>query len=445
MSIRAAFHAAREYRAEIIFGTLTGLMSSGQAPAPVALPRRAGSAEPQLASHFGHTIPQDTSALLSLLDSIGEGLTPGGEFDEPTGSRLYRLGFSVRRHGFTAAHFEPLATAISKSIDRHLKPEEDVSSQDILALKDAAYLACNIMAQGCAEAEESEREAELEGAPVNPPTARAKVVEIERPNPTTRVVRMQVDPPLMYAAGEPLMVSTPYTPLRWRPLFPALPCNPDGMLELHVLLEESGDAGQEQFLQGIINHAEAGDEWVLSTQASDLSDVPLGLRSDDPAWKKHADKDLIIVAEGAGLAPARAAILQQVFGGAVGYVVGVENEETEPGVRKPRRIHLIWGAESGADLYELDGLLGLARAFDWLRVTPVVKQADARSGYRTLLTEGDLREEVLRSSKYLDDHVIIVSGPGEQVEQTIATLKEQGGVPADQLMRIKTDWNLLRS
>lgn len=473
MSLRSAVLHAREHRAEIIFGTLTGLMSSRITPAPVQLPRRASSLEPATATHFGQTIPQDTTTFIDLVTALEDGVDAREEFDHDTATLLFTLGSSFRRHGFLSHHFEPLSTAICNSVDRYVKPTEDsingpVTANDVKALKDVAYLACSIMAQGCAEAEAAEGELTADDPEaVNPITARAKILEIEKRNAHTSVVRMQIDPPLMYAAGEPLMIRTPYTPLLWRPMYSAMPSNPNGMLELHVINSPqgsahhgNGNAGTREFSGGIVELASVGDEWIISPQPINSHGAQLGLHSDDPTWREHADKDIIVIAEDDGLATARALVLQQVFGVGLGFVPGRAETTATPGAPM-RRIHLVWGAHNPGHLYELQGLLGLARGFDWLRLTPVVEQFHVPAGTEpsaatglpeadqqrytrnSLLTEGTALEVAINSTKYHADHVFIVAGSTELTEKSVDALTKKAGVPEDQILRFPTDWTVL--
>lgn len=463
MSLSAAFDAARAHRAEIIFGTLTALMSSRITPSPVDLPRRAGSPDPAQATHFGQTIPQDTGFFIRLLSFLEEGVDARAEFNHAAATLLFTLGSSFRRHGFRSEHYEPLSTAIGETIDRYVRPgdtDNKVSPAGVKALKDVAYLGCSIMAQGCAEAEEREASAGPSDL-INPVTSQGKIVEIEHRNSSVSVVRMHLSTPLAYAAGEPLLVRTPYTPLLWRPLYSAMPSNPDGMLELHVVKDaECADSGTRGFLEAAASLASVGDEWVISAQPTDAHGAPLGLHNDDPTWQQHADKDLIIIAEDGGLAPARAMVLQQVFGNGLGFVPGKDSTTPTPGA-KPCRTHLVWGAHNPGQLYELQGLLGLARAFDWLRFTPVVQQFEVPAGTNpseatglpreerqhysrnSLLTEGTALEVTLESSKYLPDHQFIVAGSQQMVLHAIEQLNTKAGVPEEQILGIPTDWDYL--
>lgn len=522
MTIHAAIRAARAHREEIIFGSLTGLLSSGESPAPVALPRVADSNEPQVASHFGQTIPQDTPALLHLLDQLEAGVDENAEFDYAIGRLLHSLGSSFRRHGFVTSHYAPLSTAIGRSIDRHLGPlvdsenptDSSITPKALRALKEAADLACSILAHGCEEATVEEADAVARGAIVNPTTVRAKVVDVERRNRDNVVVRLHMDPPLMYAVGEPLMIRTPYTPLMWRPVYSALPSNPDGLLELHFSNDAwefarlsagpngIGTAGTQRFISSIIDQVAVGDEWVLSPHPNGVGGAPLGVRLEDPNFELTQDQDVIIIAEGSGLAPARAAVLQQVFGGAIGGTPqsseadarlsgtsaegpaagteapaenaegaegSAENTESELSAssaplplakKRPRYVHLVWGVHNPGQLYELQGLLGLARAFDWLRFSPVVEQCEIPEGTNpsadsdlpdtpcgthsrnSLLTVGNAVDVALASSSFLQNKTFIIAAPTATIAQAAAELTENHEVPAQQIFEIPTDLDL---
>lgn len=444
MSIHTAIEAARNHREEIIFGALTGLMSNPDAPLDVPLPRANGSQDPQRATHFGQTIPQDTPTLLSLLERLESGVDEHGEFDEGTGRLLFSLGSSFRRHGLAAQHYGPLSQAIVDSIERHVDGVDGLAS-----LKEAVELACGIMTMGSEEADATE-----------PFAARATVLEVERRNSTLAVVRMHMDPPLKFAIGEALLARTPHAPMMWRPVYSSLPASPEGLIEVHVSCADSvtepEDRNTQQFLRTVVEHTQPGDEWVLSTEPTDATGTRHGLHLDAPEADIDNDRAIIMIAEGTGLAPARAAIMQQVMGGKIGASPATHDDDVRPDGTAPttRRVHLYWGAHNPGQLYELQGLMGLAGAFDWLRFTPVVEQFVTPEGTNpssaaglpdaekdthatnAVLTKGDVVSEALHAGKKLPEKVFILAGSQDMIERATRQLTQDYRVPTAQIVAL---------
>ncbi|MBC2681384.1 hypothetical protein [Corynebacterium anserum] len=479
MSIHHAIDAARAHREEIIFGALTGLLSCPNAPLNVPLPRIAGSSGPDLATHFGETIPQDAPTLLHLLDRCERGVEESGEFDYPTGSLLVQLGSSFRRHGLGATHYASLSEAILASIDRHIPDADGVAS-----LKDAVELACSLLAHGAAEATENEIGAKARGEEINPPTARAKVVDVELRNPTMKVVRMHMDPPLRYAVGEALLARTPYTPMVWRPVYAALPANPDGLIEIHVSCgagkTQHGDHLSNDFLRTVVSHAQIGDTWVLSPEPRDEDGRPYGLHLDDSQFSAETNRPILMIAESVGLAPVRAAILQQVMGGVIGATPDAAPEDVRPNGTAPtmRNVQLFWGAHNPGELYELEGMMGLKNAFDWLRVVPVANQLhtpeDSRplpqyevgsgnpegslsaddpehAGHATLdssveehpsdevtrqIVQGDVVDVALRQARKIEEKTVIIAGSPEMISRASRELVERHNLAPQQIIEL---------
>ena len=449
MSIHAAITVARGHREELIFGALTGLLSSIDVPLSVHLPRGAGSTEPQFATHFGQTLPQDTPALLHLLDRLEEGVDERGEFNQATAQLLYCLGADFRRHGLATQHYGPLSEGIIRSIERHIPGTEGVA-----ALKEAVELACHILAHGAAEAQQADARVTDEA---NPPTTRATVLEVERRNSTMVVVRMHMDPPLKFSIGEPLMARIPQSPMMWRPVYSSLPASPEGLIEVHLScgpdMDATADNNTKTFLRTVIEHTQPGDEWVLSPQPLTETGVHRGLHIDSTELDIDNDRDVVIIAQATGLAPARAAIMQQVMGGKLGASPATRAEDVRPNGVAPamRRVHLFWGAHNPGQLYELQGLMGLAKAFDWLHFTPVVEQFVTPPGTNpssaaglpdaekdthatnAVLTKGEVVSEALYIARNLHEKVILLCGSPEMVTRATEELTQNCHVPRERI------------
>ncbi|MEH0980896.1 FAD-binding oxidoreductase [Micromonospora sp. CPCC 205556] len=142
---------------------------------------------------------------------------------------------------------------------------------------------------------------------------------------------------LPFRPGQAVPVCTPRRPGRWRWLCPANAPRPDGTLELHVRALPAGSVSTS-----LVQEVRPGELLWLGPPV----DTGLHLR----------DGDLLLVAGGTGLAPLRA-LVEQVAAAPDG-----------------RRVILVVGARTVADLYDAIALDKLQCAHDWLTVVPAFSQ-----------------------------------------------------------------------
>ncbi|MDG4802676.1 FAD-binding oxidoreductase [Micromonospora sp. WMMD980] len=140
---------------------------------------------------------------------------------------------------------------------------------------------------------------------------------------------------LPHRAGQALPVCTPRRPGRWRWLSPANVPRRDGTVELHVRAVASGGVSRS-----LVDEVRPGEL------------LHLGAPQDSGLELVDGGGDLLLVAGGTGLAPLRAL---------------VEQVAEAPG---GRRVTLIVGARTFADLYDAVALDKLQQAHDWLRIVP---------------------------------------------------------------------------
>ncbi|MEU4712188.1 FAD-binding oxidoreductase [Micromonospora purpureochromogenes] len=140
---------------------------------------------------------------------------------------------------------------------------------------------------------------------------------------------------LPHRPGQAVPVCTPRRPGRWRWLCPANAPRPDGTIELHVRAVPAGAVSTS-----LVHEVCPGELLHLGPP------MDTGLHLGD-------ERELLLVAGGTGLAPLRGLVEQ----------VAVAPDG--------RRVTLVVGARTVADLYDAVSLDKLQGAHDWLRIVPV--------------------------------------------------------------------------
>jgi NAD(P)H-flavin reductase len=229
------------------------------------------------------------------------------------------------------------------------------------------------------------------------------VVEHVRVSRDLAVVRLMLDRPMHYHAGQYVDVHVPQCQRRWRFLSPAIPANPDGAIEFHVRVVPGGLVST-----AIVNETRPGDRWRLSS--------PHGAMSVD-----RNGGDVLMVAGSTGLAPLRALIM-----------------DLSRFVENPR-VHLFFGARYRCELYDLPTLWQVAAHNPWLSVSPVsdysrdpawaadYPDATPPRGLHVHQT-GRLPEVVTKYGGWGDRQILICGGPA-MVRATSAALIAKGTPP----------------
>lgn len=307
--------------------------------------------------------------------------------DEPV-AFLAQLGRDHRKYGVLQRHYDSMQDALLTTLRGHLVDRWDDRLAD--AAHQAVTLIIGIM-RGAADAEQG------------PPFVDGSVVEHIRATRDVSVIRLQLDEPLHFHAGQYVTVQVPQWPRRWRFLSPAIPADRDGAIEFHVRSVTGGMVST-----AIVGETRPGDRWRLSN--------PLGAM--------HVDRDggdVLMVAGGTGLAPLRSIIMNLAQWG-----------------QNPR-VHLFFGARYPCDLYDLRTLWQVASTNPWLSVTPVSEYstnppwaADYPDGEppRGLHVRqvGTLPEVVTRYGSWSDRQILVCGGPA-MVAATTAALIAKGADP----------------
>jgi len=307
--------------------------------------------------------------------------------DEPV-AFLAQLGRDHRKYGVTQRHYDSMQDALLTTLRSHLIDRWDDRLAD--ATHQAVTLIVGIM-RGAADAEKG------------PPFVDGSVVEHLRATRDVSVIRLQLDEPLHFHAGQYVTVQVPQWPRRWRFLSPSIPADRGGAIEFHVRSVAGGMVST-----AIVGETKPGDRWRLSN--------PLGAM--------HVDRDggdVLMVAGGTGLAPLRSMIMNLAQWG-----------------QNPR-VHLFFGARYPCDLYDLRTLWQVASTNPWLSVTPVSEYStnppwaadypdvEPPRGLHVRQV-GTLPEVVTRYGGWSDRQILVCGGPA-MVAATTAALVAKGADP----------------
>jgi NAD(P)H-flavin reductase/hemoglobin-like flavoprotein len=233
---------------------------------------------------------------------------------------LAQLGRDHRKYGVTPAHYKSMHNALHATLRSHFDSGWDSEFED--ATCQALSLIIGVMS-GAADAEGG------------PPWWDGTVIENRLVSRDLAVIRLQLDRPMPYHAGQYVNVQIPQCPRRWRYLSPAIPADPSGAIEFHVRAVLGG-----MISTAIVGETYPGHRWRLSS--------PHG------AMEINRDGgDVLMVAGSTGLAPLRAMIMDLAQWG------------SNP------RVHLFFGARYPCELYDLRTLWHLAAHNPWLSVSPV--------------------------------------------------------------------------
>ncbi|MFI6922612.1 globin domain-containing protein [Nonomuraea spiralis] len=297
--------------------------------------------------------------------------------DSPDGlaAHLGQLGRDHRKYGVLAEHYTAVGNALLATIRRFAA---EIWNDEIEAAWVAAYTAAADLMIGSAESD----------AGVSPAWWLAEVVDHELRRPDIAVVTLRPEQRLPYAAGQYVTVQTARWPRVWRTFSIANAPRPDNTIRLHVRSVPGGWVST-----ALTRHTRIGDTLMLGP--------PMGTMT--PC--EHSTRDVLCVAGGTGLAPLKAIVEHVIASG-----------------RRPR-IHLLHGARTAAELYDLPDLLRMQESFPWLQVLPVVSGDPSYDGMRGHLPE------VTRRFRSWSEHDVYVCGPAGMVEETVLRLRDDGVPP----------------
>ncbi|MGI8331473.1 globin domain-containing protein [Actinomadura scrupuli] len=298
--------------------------------------------------------------------------------DSPDALAAYlgRLGQDHRKFGVVREHYAAVGQALIATIRAF---SGDAWTGEVEAAWTAAYeAAAGLMIRSADES-----------AKTTPPWWIAEVLEHERRTADIAALAVRPGRRFTYTPGQYVTVQTARWPRVWRPYSIANAPREDGVLRLHVRALPAG------WVSGsLVRDTRVGDTLLLGP--------PMGGMVLDP----ESDRDLLLVAGGTGLAPVKAIAEQVIMSG------------------RHRNVHLIVGARTERELYDLPDLRLLESTYPWLYVVPVVSEESSFDGMR-----GTVPEAVGRFRDW-DDHDVYVAGPAAMIDQTVQRLQRLGVPPA---------------
>ena len=300
------------------------------------------------------------------------------------GRYLTQLGADHRKYGVQPEHYAPVGDALIRTLRRHCENWDDRAEAAWMAAYTVASDAMIAGAQTCA----------------GPPWYHGRVVRHERRTADVVVLNIETEEPIPYEPGQYITVQHGKWPRVWRQFSLASVPDGSGHIELHVRRVPGG--------------------WVstaLTRDAGDGTEVIIGPPVGNMTARSAADRDLLLVAGGVGLAPMQA-LAQQVLADDEAAMASGE------GMR--RAITLFHGAKSPLELYAMPELRRLELWYPWLQVVPVISGEGNFNG----LT-GNVSDAMLGYGSW-SGHEAYLAGPSEMVAAASEGLCA-AGVPDDRV------------
>jgi NAD(P)H-flavin reductase len=299
---------------------------------------------------------------------------------------LRGLGRDHRKFGAVAGHYPAVGASLIATLRHFNGPSwtEDLE-QD---WTEAYGVIAQVMTDAAAEDETR-----------NPAWWDATVVGHERRTMEVAVMRVAPDVPLRYLPGQSVAVECEARPRVWRFYSMANAPRHDGTIDFHVRVIDGG----------VVSYALARRVSVGTRLRLGAPVGTLRLNTDSP-------RDLLLGAGSTGLAPLKAII------------------EQAAGLPGPPRAHLVFGARTAAELYDLADLEKMAAQWPWLTVTPVVS---GEPGYRG--ETGTVADVVGRRAR-LADHDAYICGSPAMTAATVNRLQSLG-LPQNQIYVEDYGWS----
>jgi NAD(P)H-flavin reductase len=258
-----------------------------------------------------------------LLNALGRIIADVSNHDDLV-PFLQGLGRDHRKFGTLAAHYPAVGASLLATL-AHFNGTE--WNDDLARDWTEAYTAIAQIMTEAAAADEAG----------NPASWQATVVGHERRTMDVAVLRVLPDVPFRYVPGQSVAVECEARPRLWRYYSMANAPRYDGTIDFHVRIIDGGS----------VSSALARN---VSTGSRLRFGAPVGTLTLDTGSRR----DIVLAAGSTGLAPLKAII------------------EHAAGLGDPPRVHLVFGARTAAELYDLPDLEKMAAQWPWLTVTPAV-------------------------------------------------------------------------
>lgn len=240
---------------------------------------------------------------------------------------LAQLGRDHRKYGVAAEHYVAVCKSLKSALEAYAGTELWTDEVDRAWDEGIGVIADTMV--GAAEQE------------TTPPVWTGTVIEHREVLRNLAVVRLKLDQPMQYAAGQYMSVQIPSRPRMWRYMSPAIPANANGELEFHIRGVTGGWVSP-----AMVGHSRVGEQWLVGSPLGGLG-VPRNTR-----------RKMLMIGCGTGIAPLRAQLMAMTAR------------------RSNPKVDLFVGGHYPCDLYDLEVLSQLACANKWLTVHPVTESTE---------------------------------------------------------------------
>lgn len=317
-----------------------------------------------------------------LLNALGRIVADVGRLDELV-PFLQDLGREHRKFGTLADHYPAVGNSLIATLAHF---SGDAWNEELAADWTAAYtLVAKVMVDAAA-------------GDTRPPWWDAQVVGYERRSADVAVIRVAFSEQLRYAPGQSVAIETELRPRLWRFYSPANAPREDASMDFHIRMV---DGGQVSLALGLNPR--------LGTR------LRVGPPTGTFTLGKRSGRELLLAAGGTGLAPFKG-MLEQLSAEA-----------------NPPRVHLVFGARSGAELYDLADLEKMAAHWPWFTMTAAASDDPGFSGER-----GTVAEVIARQGAWVNRDVY-VCGSSAMVTGTVDYLRSLGA-PAEHIFVEDFGW-----
>lgn len=283
---------------------------------------------PELRDMFPVSMADQRNRLLSALGRIVADVSS----HEALVPFLQGLGRDHRKFGAIAEHYPAVGASLLATLAHF---NGGAWTEDLARDWSEAYtLLAQIMTDAAA-------------ADNNPPWWDATVVGHERRTLDVVVLRVVTQQRLRYLPGQSVAVEYEHRPRMWRYYSMANAPRDDGTIDFHVRIVDGGPVSS-----ALARSAAVGSRLRLGP--------PVGTLTLDTASRR----DLVLAAGSTGLAPLKAIV------------------EQAAGLPEPPRTHLVFGARTATELYDLPDLEKMAAQWPWLTVTSAVSEDSVYQGDR---------------------------------------------------------------
>jgi NAD(P)H-flavin reductase/hemoglobin-like flavoprotein len=299
---------------------------------------------------------------------------------------LRGLGRDHRKFAAVAEHYPAVGASLIATLKHFSGPSW---TEDLAHDWTAAYgVIAQVMTDAAAEDETR-----------NPAWWDATVVGHERRTMEVAVLRVAPEVPLRYLPGQSVAVECEARPRVWRFYSMANAPRPDGTIDFHVRVIDGG----------VVSYA-------LARRVSVGTRLRLGAPVGTLRLNPDSPRRLLLAAGSTGLAPLKAIV------------------EQAAGLPEPPQAHLVFGARTAAELYDLADLEKMTARWPWLTVTPAVS---AEPGYHG--ETGTVADVVGRRVR-LADHDAYICGSPAMTAATVDRVRSLG-LPQNQIYVEDYGWS----